>query len=615
MDSDYGTATSYIPANDWPTIVATMERRRMERGVLLTAMMQVRERYNGEWVIPDLGDSMGPLTPTLITNAIDHLGLRAASVMPNIAAPALEAGKATGVRSTEYAAKRRRAWSYVWEKSQLHLHLRRAYRHIAGYATTALVGVWDFDAECPKILVRDPLHAYPETKAAEDLSPPSDCGFVYGKSVGWLKSHYPAQTAHLQPGDGMGELFDVVEWIDSDSIVLGVLGPRWGSGGVGYIEAQPVELRRWPNRAGRCTVVVPQRLTLDRIASQVAQVVGHSDLMARLMALDIIATEKAIVPDRYIIGKSAMMPQLVGNRWKDGREGEINTILDADAVGELRGSPDPNNQRTIDRLERNASVSAGLNPTYNGETMGSLRTGRGIDSMLAASADPRVQEMQEIMAEGLTEANHIVADLFLGYAPDKKYEVFSGWDADAHMVDFTPKTHFGECKVNRVAYPLPGTDVVSQNVVLGQLVGTEMMSKRSARMRHPYVTDPDTEERQIVAEKLRLAMETQLLTRASDPTGGITPMDLARIAELIEEGQPLHTAIQTAQTEAQQRQAAQAPPPDPGQALPPEMMAGLANPGEGAEMQPPPGVVPGPNQNMQNLDQIINSMLSPATRV
>lgn len=616
----------------WEQVAETMAQRRRQRGPLLEQCMAVRERYNGDWVLPELGGDVAPLTPTIIADAIDHNGLRAASVMPDIIAPALDGTKPNGVRSRDWANKRRKAWTYVWERSELNLHLRRAYRHLFGYATAVLSVEPDFTNDCPKIVVRDPLHAFPEPKAAEDLTPPMDCGFIYGKSAAWIRHSYPDAPDWVRPGRDGTDLWDIVEWVDEDSIMLGILGPRWTDntfqsfGDAGNM--RPHLLRRWPNRAGRCTVVTPQRLTLDAIGSQVAKIVGHADLQARLLYLDILATQKSIVPDRYILGTSAMVPRLVGNQWKDGSTGEVNIVLDAQAVGELRGTPDPNNKVTQDRLERNARLSTGQTAPMMGEAYGGARTGRGIDALLSAAVDPRIQEAQEVMQARLTDVNRIVGATFCGYWPARKYTVFSGWTADPEMVEFTPGGdirddagnvtgsvggQFVETIENKVAYPLPGTDMVGMNVVIGQLVGTELTSRRTARVMHPFIRDAEYEERQVLTEKLSAAMEMQLLSRASDPMGGLTPVDLARIAALVGEGTPLAEAIATADAEARARQAAEAPPPGEGMAQAPEMMPGLANPGEGAESQPPPDMatIGPPQSGLANLDRLFGALTAP----
>src|SRR5690606_34728948 len=59
-------------SRSWPEIAAIIEQRRAARGPLLNAMMEVRERYNGDWVLPNLGTDTKPFTPTIIADAVDH---------------------------------------------------------------------------------------------------------------------------------------------------------------------------------------------------------------------------------------------------------------------------------------------------------------------------------------------------------------------------------------------------------------------------------------------------------------------------------------------------------------------------------------------------------------
>src|SRR5690606_24406491 len=101
-----------------------------------------------------------------------------------------------------------------------------------------------------RVKVLDPLHAFPEPKSADDLTPPRDCGFIYGKSGSWLRHHYPdlVDRIDLRGSYGREDVWDICEWVDDEWIVHGVLGPRsdltlWGSDST----SKAVELRRWPN--------------------------------------------------------------------------------------------------------------------------------------------------------------------------------------------------------------------------------------------------------------------------------------------------------------------------------------------------------------------------------
>jgi hypothetical protein len=592
----------------WEEIATTMEVRRLGRNPLLEEMMQVRERYNGDYVIPDLGSDAMPLTSTIIADAIDHNGLRAAQVMPDIISPALN----TKGPARNRAANRRKALLYTWEKSRLNIHLRRAYRHYFGYATTNFVVMPDFNYDCVTVQVRDPLSAFPEPKAPEDLTPPSDCGFIYGKSPEWLLHNYPekAVAAGVERSKGVGapDLWDVAEWIDEDDVVIGVLGLR---DAYGSRPARPFELARWPNRVGRCTVVTPQRVTLDRIASAVANATGIADFQARLMHLAVAAIEKSIVPDTYIVGDSNKPPRLVGGGWKDGRQGDINEVLDANQIGQLSNRPDPMAFQLIAQLEDTGRQNTGTANPFLGQGTGGARTGRGIDALMAAAVDPRIQEAQEVMQSALTDVNRIVGDAYVGYFANKKYTVFAGWVSDDELTEFTPSTDFGETVENKTHYAIPGTDMVGLNVVLGQLVGTEAMSLTTMRKHHPYIKDAEGEERRVLVEKLRQTMTMQLLMRAQDPQGGLTPIDVSNIIKFVEQGDDLAAAVDKADEAARKRQAAEAPPPEalpPGQAAPLELMPGLANPGEGAEGLPPTTETP---QGLGALDSLLGALSSP----
>jgi hypothetical protein len=607
-------------------ICEEMARRRLSQDPVIQRMTEVRDRYNGDVVVPvpEVDDDLplATLAPLLIAEAIEHPALYAAQMPPNITVPALTPGKMTGVRSTDYASRRRKALSYSWDKSWWDLLVGRVYRHLAGYATSAIVVELDMDRHLPIITARDPLMSYPEPKSPEDMSLPINVGFVQAHSRDWLHARYPETVDRYPPGPafptsgtGEGELWDIVEWMDADEIVMGVLGPRdaynsWTSEPIRWA----MELHRFPNVMGRCPAIIPRRVTLDRIIAQLSNLTGHVDLMAKLMYLDIRATEQAVFPSRYILAKQGQHPRLVDGVWHEGESGETNVIIDADAVGELRGTPDPNNKATIDRVERNMRVSTGLVPQAGGETYGALRTGRGIDSLLGAALDPRTAELHHVAERYFTEANELV---LLGYRhmwPRRSYSVSSPLDPGA--VEFTPSTHIetdhaGELFLeNRVHYPIPGMDDINATQVIGQMVGANLVSLYDARRMHPHVRDPEGTERQLLVETLENLALGALGQRAT--TGGIPPTDLAEIIRLVREGHPIHKAIEIADEAASARQAAEPPAPPPGMMAAPEAMPGLAVPGEGAEagMGGPP--ISGPPEGLENLRSLAQALQAPA---
>ena len=81
----------------------------------------------------------------------------------------------------------------------------------------------------------------------------------------------------------------------------------------------------------------------------------------------------------------------------------------------------------IDRIERAARFSGGIPAVAGGEFTGSLRSGRVVDTMAAFSIDPRIAELQNIMARALNQANEAVAEVEKGYFGNRHMVAFSGW--------------------------------------------------------------------------------------------------------------------------------------------------------------------------------------------
>jgi hypothetical protein len=588
----------------WDEIRAMVELRRGERSPLVTKMVQVRDRYNADYVLLDPSnqsdDKTSVLTPGIVNEAIDQPAIRAASVLPNIYVPPANPDKLTGKGSHEYAAIRRRSAEATWMDSNLQIQLRKAFRHLRAYATTCFHVVPDWRNSEVKIELRDPLSALPEPKAPEDLSLPRDCAFIVSRSAGWLRATFPAARMVIPDTANLSELWDMVEWIDEEAIVYGIIGPRIQSdkimGMAGPMGDPSIELARYKNHAGCCPVLMPQAVSLDQAMSSIGQIIGHMDLAAQLFALEIQAVKHSIWPDRYVIGSQMGAPRVVGGTWKEGHTGEVNLLENVQSVGELRGTPDPSVERMQDRLERNARVTSGALPQFGGEAGGqALRTGRGLDTMGAWAIDGRVQELQEVMEPTLRAVNEAMFETYKGCFGTKKFHMMN----TRGFVDFVPSKHFEDTH-NSVSYAIAGADKQGTTIQLGQLIGTQLMSHRTGRMLHPDIKDPEEEERLILEEQLDEALKVSILQRASAPDspGAIVPEDAAKIRSYIRDGYTLDAAVLMVSQERQKIQAAQAgqaqggPPEGPSELEPHQMQPGLGGPNEGAS--PGMGLAGGP---------------------
>ena len=610
----------------WDDIVATVNRRRELNDVAIMEMVEVRRRYNADWVVP-MPDTQGepelpPITPALIAEAIDNVAMLATSTWPYMSSPPIDGSKESGRRSREYADVRRKVLYGTWHESAGGLVLRRAYRHMAGYATAAIMVRPDYGKGVPIVEIRDPLGTYPDPRAPEDLTPPADCGYIYQRSARWLRDEYPHlryENGGILGLGGDAELWDLIEWVDEDKCVIGVLGPRddgyesadlWSKASGGLSPMQ--EIDRWENRIGMCPVVTLPRVTLDRIASQVSHTVGMVDLMAKIMALALVAEERNVFADMYAVGSRTGAPTIVSNggKWADGRSGEINLLENVDKIGQMQGQANQTSLQMLDRLERNFKVSGtGLVPAMGGETYGALRTGRGIDAMMGAAVDPRVQELQDIMQNGMRHLNEIIFKMWKAYWPSKKVVLQTGWATSA-LIEFTPTEHI-EHVHNAVKYAIPGMSAESTTVTLGQLYGMGGISMASLRRQHPWIDDPDMEGRLRDEEDLEFAIMESIKARAAN--GELPEIYVAEIAEARKKGQDIFTAVQAANKVIQEQQAAQLPaaPPE-GMVAPPEAMPGMAAPESAAAQLPaateaPPTIQP-PNNEQAAFEQLAQAL-------
>jgi len=571
----------------------------MEDSLLKRHMIAVRDRYNGDWVIPltEIEDEpqIEPPTPALVADAIDSTAMRACSIHPGITVPALNPAAKSSI---DRAARRRRAYYGSWHRSKLPLKLKRSTRHLCGYGTNVL-GVVPYFApngeaskDFAQIECRDPLTAYPDESAPEEIRTPVNIGFIYPRSPDWIITHYPEARDYMW--NYHSDLWDVFEWVDDEHIYIGILGPRqsWGqpynaARGLTTSGKGPMFLRGWANRAGLVPYVCPGRVTLDRIAGQVTKMIGVVDMYSKLMALEAVAAEKAVFADRYIIGHSNEDITLVGGTWQDGRTGQVNIVKGAQGVGNLVSQLNPQTFAIADRLAEAIRQSTGNPGVFSGSMQGNIRSGQTITQLGNYAIDPRVQEVQEIIEYQLAVVNECIHETIKGYWPRQKFHFFSGWPTDVGYVDFQASKDF-EDPANVVAYGFTGADLPQISIAIGQLMQMKLMDRHQAMTLHPMVKDADRTEQAVVEEAITDAALTAFLAQAQQ--GSLAAIDLLNVLKHFKEDHDIISAVNKAQSDAQKRQATQAPPPGPDQSAAPETQPGLEQPGmSGVEQPPGPG--------------------------
>lgn len=589
-------------------IVATFRQRHGEIHPLRKGAIEVRAVANGDMDVlalpmPELeGVDDRLAVANLLIEGLDGAAQRDNSTFPELTSAALKRGQD---QSERYAKIRRRAGLGWTEMNKLRLKQGRRCRHLRAYSSSPVMIRPDRKRRIPRWQVRDPLGSYPAATADFDDFEPDDCIFAFQRNLTWLLRNYPDKVAELHVGKkaNPGDLFDVLEYVDDEQVTLLVVDRRrdatptgagsstsWRSSGVfsgvgkqitdfgsidagSYGSSEIVVLEQMPNRAGRCTVIVPQRITLDRPVGQYDSMMAKFYWQARLTSLELIAIERGIFPSEWVV-------------YPAGGDGKIITVANGrkGIVGEIEGAeykvtninPGYKTNEAIDRLERGARHDGKIPSEYGGESGDTnVRTDRRGMSVFGAAVDPDRQEIHLIWESAFESEFSVATDVDKGYFGDSPKSFVINWKGAQGPVDYTPNKHFEVGSALKVKYAAAGADASSLRVGNAQMVGADMKSRQTAMEQDPDIPDVEIEMERIESESIRRAVVAAFQAQAEQ--GQIPAIDAIRVAELREQGVSLYDAIRQSQQEAQARQAAPVP------AGSPDAMPGLSSPGMGAE--------------------------------
>lgn len=613
-------------------IAALYQQRLSARGEYLGRMKEISRHYNNEVTVPlpELDQNEKPAVANLLAQGIDQFALRVASVTPNVDFPALR----PGIKDSVEKARSRRLATLGWfEMNDMGIKMRRRARYQVAYASSPVsihpVSLNPNDKrEIPFWRVRNPLSTFPSDTIDPDNMEPDDCIFEDMRTIRWIKDCYPAAANVLYTGKNTdSHLLTVLEYMDAEETVLVAMGAKRES--KGYLAGEDkggvsqIVLARVPNRAGICPVVVPSRITLDKVSSKFEAMMGMFHRQAKLDALNTIAVQRGVFPDEWLVphpNAQGMEPKIVQNA--DGKMG-IRGIIKNGQIIAMNPMPGQHSETTLDRLERSARLSAGIPPEWGGESGSNIRTARRGDSVMSAAVDPDIQETQEIFAASIEAEVRRAIAVQKAYYGKKPTLFLLGMDNQVGMYpDYTPDKVF-ETDMCNVSYPLPGSDANQMSVMIGQKVGIGEMSVQTAMEMDPLIRDPEIETSRIHMEGIRKALLSGLEQQAVQ--GQLDPATIARIAMKTSDGKTtLEEAVVAVHEEEQKKQADQqnqqqnptGPPTSPVQSpMPqqaqPENQPGLAAIMSGQEPQGAP-TIPAPAQSMEHFKQLLGSLGGPS---
>lgn len=612
-------------------IVAMAAQRKRAKGAIHSKQLEIRDTYNGDLALPlpELHADERPAIANLLQMGLDGTAQRCASTMPNLDYAPLR----RGIKSSEDSARiKRKVNMSWWHENDMDRILARRFRHMVGYNASPVVIRPSAKLAMPVWEVRDPLDTYPCPTWKLDDMEPYDVIFSYRRPRSWVREMYPQGGAWMRaqdpdngfptPGVAGDAPVEIIEFIDDQELVLLATGRNSGSptmSGGGMVDAQfgttaimgydgrgggyswAIELERTKNLAGVCTAVIPGRITLDRPMGQFDGMIGMYMNQARLAALELIAIERGVFPEEWAVARQGEQVKIIA--LADARDGTLGQVQGGE-IHTTQLNPGYKTTEAIDRLERAQRLEGSVPAAMGGEAASNQRTGRSIDSILAAGIDYGIAEAQKMMARSLQHENERGVAVMKGFFGPKKLSWYVNWRGAKGEGNYVPNDLFDTDR-NIVKYSMAGSDLNGQSIRIGQKLGTGEMSMQTGREMDPEIEDPELERERTLTESL----EKSVLAELSQP-GSMSVPDKARIAELVStKTMSLFDAVAQAQKEAQARQASSGPQGTPeGPVAPgaPEAQPGLAPPGVGQE-QP----TMGPTANTQGLSSLLSSLRRP----
>lgn len=592
-------------------LVALWQQRRSARGPVMAQMADLLAAYENAVLVPlpEMETDSKATIANHVQRGLDYTASGVASTLPMMWCPPLEPSKEG---SKKRAETRRKAMYGFWEQNRMNLKLRRRARHLIGYGTSPVVIRADDKRGIPRWDVRDALTTYPAEMADPDLMVPDDCLFVYQRSAGWVERRYPGNYAMLGRSRGASRdtNLTILEYHDDREIVLMVVSDYGNDTNVGGGYSQGFSaptgdprrafksvLERAENRTGLPQVVIPGRITLGgRIMGQFDGILPMFKQQALLEALQLIAVEKSIFPDAYLVSRPNEVAKFIVGPF-DGRTGQVN-VVEGGQIEYINNQPPQQVTVAIDRLERNQRVTAGVPAEVGGESPTNVRTGKRGDAIIATTVDFGIQEAQEILSASLEEENRIATQVARAHFGDAKKSFYVSWKNASGPADYIPNVDFDSDRTT-VTFPASGQDVNGLTVSLLQRVGAGSMSKETAQEIDPFIADPKQEQQRVMLE----AIDTAILASVSAlaQSGQMAPQDATLLKRRLLLGDTIEDALDAVQRAAQERQAPSVAPVEPGA---PEAQPGIAPAGQGVEA----GTIPDAPQDQQDIADILRSL-------
>lgn len=619
MSAQYSDTFPPLPetasGKSWMDICSELWVRRALQLPVARMQREMSNHYNGRIVVPlpEIDATERPAVANLIAQDIDQQAMRIASTAPSKEVYPLRAGSQKDAKT----ARTQRRVLFDWDdQNQMNLFDRRRARWLVALAQAPVLVRPNAYTRGPSWELRNPISTYPSVQSTFDNMRPDDCIFTYVRSFQWLETRYPAVTSVLQVSQGRrkyqpDDKFEMVEFVDEDVLVMGVLGsgqipPFTVLGDLGYAaipmpantdgQTYALELERVPNLAGTCTAVIPGRVTIDMPKGQMDGMIGLYQAEAKMMALHVNATARAIYPDTWFVEAPT--------------GGEIVTMADGltGVVGHVRGGaittenmqPGVQTVNTLNMLERAMRLEGAAPAEFGGESPTNVRTAQRGLNVASNAIDFFIQEHQEILAIAKQYEYEIAATIDKEYFKKDQKSFYVAWGKERGEVSYVPGKLWETVPKIGIKYNYAGMDANAVALVTGQKLNEGLISRTTAMSQDPSITDVEQEQGLVLADRLGDALLTSVSQQLA--SGAINPADGAQLMMLVESGDfTLAQAVAKVQAAAQARQATPAPAGSPA------TQVGLQGGAAGAAQPIAPTTLP-PSQGQMNLKDLLASL-------
>ncbi len=588
-------------------IVRLFDEMRGQSRFAKERMEQIREQVDGDVAIPlpELSATEAPAVANYTYRGLQSMSQRLASVQPRTQFAPLAHGKAAADR----AETRMRVADFWDAKDFSPLLDAQVARYMFGYGTSPEM-IWLHPTEDrPVRRLPSPLTVYvPEPAQVNEICPPyAIAARQITKARLLVMMPEPAVITRLKDARPQ-DVFWVLEYNDAIETHTVLGGKVHTTHGHLLHNTDPqggLTLRRIQNRTEMCLWVAPGLVNLAKPMGHFDHLVGMYQAAGLLEALSLQQAARSVFPEQWLVARQGELPEIVTKA--EPLEGTVGVVRGGDLVTE---TPPPafNTSMMIDRLGEAQRTTAAVPADFGGQAASNVRTGRRADQLISAAVDPALGEAQTIVALARQEMMRRKIALDKAYL-NKPKTIHVTWRGRAASNTYTPD-ELWETDECLVSYPVTGTDTNSLAILLGQLMGLNLISAETARDKLPMIGDADGEKSLIMGEQLERTFLESLLAQVQDPASPMQPRMIARLIKLIkEEDMSPVDAFEKVQAEAQEEQAKaqEEQPPAPGpEGIDPSMMPGLDGPAP---------AVQGPGQGTQNLSSLMRNLRMPERQV